>query len=171
MSNIVGIDLGTTYSAIAHLNSLGKPEIVPNADGERITPSVVWFDSSEPGRTEVGDQAKNAVGMEADRVIAEIKRHMGEADNVASVDGNDYRPEEVSAFVLRKLVQDAALKIGNIDEAVITVPAYFKEEHRKATMDAGENRRPESQSHCQRAHRRGTVLRHSTGGQRQGCRL
>lgn len=149
MSNIVGIDLGTTFSAIAHLNSLGKPEIVPNADGERITPSVAWFDSSDPNRTEVGEQAKNARGFEANRVIAEVKRQMGDKHEVTQtadpedhekvdIDGRHFRPEEISALILRKLVNDAALKVGEIDEVVITVPAYFEEAHRKATMDAGE---------------------------------
>lgn len=138
MTNFVGIDLGTTFSAVARLNSIGKPEIVPNSEGERITPSVVYFPSEDPGRPLIGSDAKNARSLEPDRVVAEVKRIMGEASTAIELDGKSYSPEAISAFILDKLRKDAIQQIGAISDAVITVPAYFEESHRKATMDAGE---------------------------------
>ena len=138
MSNFVGIDLGTTFSAIARLNSIGKPEIVPNADGERITPSIVYFPSDDPGTIFVGLEAKQARALESGRVVAEVKRQMGESDSVIELDGKSYSPEAIAAIILEKLRKDAVQQIGEIADAVITVPAYFEEAHRKATMDAGE---------------------------------
>lgn len=138
MSNYVGIDLGTTFSAIARLNSIGKPEIVPNADSERITPSIVYFPSDEPGTIYVGHEAKNARAIEPNRVIAEVKRQMGESESVIDIDGKSYSPEAISAVILERIRKDAIQQIGEITDAVITVPAYFEEAHRKATMDAGE---------------------------------
>ena len=138
MSNFVGIDLGTTFSAIAHLNAIGKPEIVPNSDGERITPSIVYFPSDDPGSAFVGLEAKQARSLESNRVVAEIKRELGESATAIELDGKSYSPEAIAAFILEKLKKDAIQQIGEITDAVITVPAYFEEAHRKATMDAGE---------------------------------
>jgi molecular chaperone DnaK len=138
MSNFVGIDLGTTFSAIARLNSIGKPEIVPNADGERITPSIVYFPSDDPGSIFVGLEAKQARALEDSRVVAEVKREMGESELAIELDGQSYSPEAIAAIILEKLRKDAVQQIGDIADAVITVPAYFEESHRKATMDAGE---------------------------------
>jgi molecular chaperone DnaK len=136
MSNLVGIDLGTTFSAIAVLDEIGKPEIVPNADGERITPSVVHFPEEEDGKSLVGDIAKKALVYRADRVIQCVKQRMGD-DFKYSIDAGDYTPQQISALILKKLAQDAALTKGPIESAVITVPANFRESARKATMDAG----------------------------------
>jgi molecular chaperone DnaK len=137
MSKLVGIDLGTTYSAIAVLDEIGKPEIVPNEDGERITPSAVLFPEDEPGRTLVGDVAKKATAYRADRVIQNVKQRMGD-DFRYAIDGAEYAPQQIASFILRKLKQDASLHKGPIEKAVITVPANFRESARKATMDAGE---------------------------------
>ena len=144
MGHFVGIDLGTTMSSLAYLNGVGEPEIVPNSEGERLTPSVVCIQGGDKRIVEVGEGAKNAGGSEPDRVISGVKRLMGEESQAvtldgkpATIDGKDYSPEEISAFILKKLAGDAALKLEEIDEVVITVPAYFAEQHRKATMDAG----------------------------------
>jgi len=136
MGNLVGIDLGTTFSAIAVLDEIGKPEIVPNADGERITPSVVHLPDDEPGKSLVGDVAKKALAYRADRVIQNVKPRMGD-DHRYTIDGVDYSPQQISSFILKKLIQDAEALKGPIDSAVITVPANFRESSRKATMDAG----------------------------------
>ena len=137
MSKLVGIDLGTTFSAIAVLDALGKPEIVPNEDGERITPSVVLFPDDEPGKALVGDVAKKALAFRAERVIQNAKQRMGD-DHHYPIDGVEYTPQQISSFILKKLAQDAAHTAGPIEQAVITVPANFRESARKATMDAGE---------------------------------
>ena len=137
MSKLVGIDLGTTFSAIAVLDEIGKPEIVPNEDGERITPSAVLFPEDEPGRTLVGDVAKKATAYRAERVIQNVKQKMGD-DFRYAIDGADYTPQQIASLILRKLKQDASLYKGPIEKAVITVPANFRESARKATMDAGE---------------------------------
>ena len=136
MSNLVGIDLGTTFSAIAVLDEIGKPEIVPNADGERITASVVHFTEDEGDKSLVGDIAKKALVYRADRVVQCAKQRMGD-DFKYSIEGTDYSPQQISSFILKKLAQDAALTKGAIENAVITVPANFRESARKATMDAG----------------------------------
>ena len=137
MSRLVGIDLGTTFSAIALLDDIGKPEIVPNADGDRITPSVVYFPEDEPGKSLVGDVAKKSAAYCPGRVIQHVKRKMG-SDDEYKLDGKSYSPTEISSLILKKLVQEAAQQKGEIGNAVITVPANFLESARKATMDAGE---------------------------------
>ncbi len=135
MSNIVGIDLGTTFSSLAMLNAIGKPEIVPNADGERLTPSAIYFDEENVIR--VGVEALNARHINPSRSVRWVKRHMGDPDYKVALDGKDWTATELSALVLKKLRQDSAAQIGEIRDAVISVPAHFDEIRRKATMDAG----------------------------------
>lgn len=146
MELILGIDLGTTYSCVAWVDETGKPQIIKNKEGFLTTPSVVFFRSKT--EQEVGDAAKQYAVMYPDRVVSQIKRHMGEADYSVFMDGADLRPEEISAHILRKLVQDAVTTLreeGAIptDEperiaAVITCPAYFGAGERHATRTAGE---------------------------------
>ena len=135
MSNFAGIDLGTTFSAVAILNSIGKPEIVPNSNGERITPSAIWF--AEDNEIVVGNIAKNNRGLETDRVVTEIKRKMGDGSYTFTVDNKTWSPEEISSLILAKLKNDSEQISGKLSKVVITVPAYFDEKRRKATMDAG----------------------------------
>ncbi len=132
---VVGIDLGTTNSGIAHMVA-GKPEIIPNLEGGRLTPSVVTI--NEDGTRTVGIQAKRQSIAMHDRTIRSIKRKMG-TDYRFSLDGKDYRPEEISAMILTKMVEDAEAYLGEkINKAVITVPAYFSDSQRTATKNAGE---------------------------------
>ena len=137
MANIVGIDLGTTYSALAMLNAIGKPEIVPNADGERLTPSAIFFDEENPDIIRVGIEAINSRHLNPSRSVRWIKRHMGDTEYKVNIDGRDWTPVELSALILKKLKQDAEMQRGEICDAVISVPAHFDEVRRKATMDAG----------------------------------
>jgi len=137
MSNIAGIDLGTTFSALAVLNAIGKPEIVPNTDGERLTPSAIYFDEESPDLIRVGVEAINSRYLNPARAVRWIKRHIGESDYRINVDGRDWSPVELSALILKKLKQDASATHGEIRDAVVSVPAHFDEIRRKATMDAG----------------------------------
>jgi molecular chaperone DnaK len=137
MANIVGIDLGTTFSALAVLNAIGKPEIVPNADGERLTPSVIFFDEENHEIIRVGVEAINSRRLNAQRSVRWIKRHMGDANYRINVDGKDWTAVELSALILKKLKQECSGEHGEIHDAVISVPAHFDEVRRKATMDAG----------------------------------
>jgi molecular chaperone DnaK len=130
----IGIDLGTTYSAVAVLNHAGRPEIVPNNDGERITASAVFFQESGP--VIVGNDAINAAGGWPDRVVRWVKREMGDTDWRFTIGERRHSAVDISALVLKKVKQDAEQVIGPIDAAVVTVPAYFDEIRRKATMDA-----------------------------------
>ena len=135
-STIVGIDLGTTYCAIARFDQHGKPEIIPNTDNERITPSVLYFDEDE---VIVGKVAKNASVADPDNVVQFVKRYMGDPDWERTIRGKRHTPETLSAIVLKALVQDAIEITGEqLTDAVITVPAYFNDSERKATADAGE---------------------------------
>jgi molecular chaperone DnaK len=131
---LVGIDLGTTFSAIATLDDHGQPVTLPNRDGEMLTPSAIFIDG---GDAVVGQAALDVALEQPDKVASLIKRRMGHATYGRQVSGRDFRPETLSAIILRKLVQDAALRIGAVDKAVITVPAYFDDTRRKATKDAG----------------------------------
>ena len=132
---VVGIDLGTTNSGISYMVA-GKPEIIPNLEGGRLTPSVVTF--NEDGTRTVGIQAKRQSIAMYDRTIRSIKRKMG-SDFVFSLDGKDYKPEEISAMILTKMKEDAEAYLGEkINKAVITVPAYFSDSQRTATKNAGE---------------------------------
>ena len=132
--NLVGIDLGTTFSVIAHLDAKGKPATLPNKDGDPLTPSAVYLDGAS---AIVGKAAREAAAVDASRVALCIKRDMGGVRYSHAVDGRVFRPETLSAIVLRKLKQDAERHIGPIAKAVITVPAFFNETRRKATEDAG----------------------------------
>ncbi len=132
---LVGIDLGTTFSAIATLDDRGQPITLPNRDGEMLTPSAVMIDE---GNTAVVGQAALDVALEQpDRVATLVKRRMGHVSYGRSVADRDFRPETLSAIILKKLVQDAELRLGPVRQAVITVPAYFDDTRRKATQDAG----------------------------------
>jgi molecular chaperone DnaK len=131
---LVGIDLGTTFSAIATLDAHGQPVTLPNRDGEMLTPSAVLL---EDGGAVVGQAALDVSLEHPDRVATLIKRRMGNPSYGRPVAGTEHRPETLSAIILRKLVQDAELRIGPIRKAVITVPAYFDDTRRKATKDAG----------------------------------
>ena len=134
MAKIIGIDLGTTNSCVAVLEG-GEPVVIPNAEGNRTTPSVVAF--AKNGERMVGQVAKRQAVTNADRTIASIKRHMGTNYKV-TVDGKSYTPQEISAMILQKLKADAEAYLGGpVSEAVITVPAYFSDSQRQATKDAG----------------------------------
>src|SRR3954451_15134626 len=132
---LVGIDLGTTFSAIATLDDNGRPVTLPNRDGDMLTPSAVLL--LDDGSAVVGQSALDVALEQPDRVAALVKRRMGQPTYGRPVAGREFRPETLSALILRKLVQDAELQIGPIGKAVITVPAYFDDTRRKATKDAG----------------------------------
>jgi molecular chaperone DnaK len=137
MANMVGIDLGTTFSALAALNAIGKPEIVPNADGERLTPSAIYFDEENSDIIRVGIEAINSRRLNAQRSVRWIKRHMGDQQYHKNIDGKDWTPVELSSLILKKLKQDCSVGDEQINDVVISVPAHFDEVRRKATMDAG----------------------------------
>ena len=109
MAGIVGIDLGTTFSSLAILNAIGKPEIVPNADGERLTPSAIFFDEENPDIIRIGIEAVNSRHLNADRSVRWIKRHMGDADYHKKIDSKEWTPVELSALILKKLKQDCSV--------------------------------------------------------------
>ena len=134
MARAVGIDLGTTNSAIAVLEG-GEPTIIPNAEGGRTTPSVVAF--SKSGEVLVGEVAKRQAVTNVDRTISSVKRHMG-TDWSVTIDGKKYTAQEISARILAKLKADAEAYLGeSVTNAVITVPAYFNDAERQATKEAG----------------------------------
>ncbi len=137
MANIAGIDLGTTFSALAVLNAIGKPEIVPNSDGERLTPSAIFFDEENPDIVRVGIEAINSRHLNAERSVRWIKRHMGDKDYKREIDGKNWTPVELSGLILKKLKQDCSSQDSEIHDVAISVPAHFDEVRRKATMDAG----------------------------------
>ena len=130
----VGIDLGTTYSVVARLDERGQPVTLVNAEGDRLTPSVVLLEGDD---VVVGKEAMKAMATEADRVAECAKRDMGHRAYHRAIDGKQYPPEVIQAWILNKLRGDAMQQIGPFDKAVITVPAYFDEVRRKATQDAG----------------------------------
>ncbi len=135
MAKVVGIDLGTTNSVVAVMEG-PQPVVIPNSEGSRTTPSVVAF--TKTGERLVGQLAKRQAITNPDRTIASIKRHMGEGDYSVKIDGKDYTPQEISAMILQKLVNDASNYLGErVTKAVITVPAYFNDSQRQATKDAG----------------------------------
>jgi molecular chaperone DnaK len=132
---VYGIDLGTTYSAIAYVDEHGKPVIVPNQESERITPSVVLFDGDN---IIVGNTAKESAKVEPHRVVSRIKQHMGDPNFVFEYEGQAFGPEDISSFILRKVVGDAEVALGDkITDVVITCPAYFGTPEREATANAG----------------------------------
>jgi molecular chaperone DnaK len=132
----VGIDLGTTFSAVAVVDLAGRPVILPNADGDQTTPSVVYFDGERPV---VGLAARRAATIAPQECIEFVKRHIGDpAWRFETADGTAYTAEQISALILRRLADDAAAALGQpCNEVVITVPAYFDEARRRATADAG----------------------------------
>jgi molecular chaperone DnaK len=131
----IGIDLGTTYSCIAWLNEHGQPVTLPNQEGELSTPSVVFFD--EQGQTIVGTEAlRNAIAS-PQRVVQHAKRHMGDGAKFWKINDYRYSAEQISSLVLKKLLDAAREQIGEIRQAVITVPAQFNDAQREATLQAG----------------------------------
>ncbi|WP_188316638.1 Hsp70 family protein [Solihabitans fulvus] len=140
---VLGIDLGTTYSCVASLDENQRVSVLPNQEGELTTPSVVFFEQT--GSVTVGKFAKNELKREQDRVVALIKRHMGEDGYTVEIDGKAMYPQQISAIILRQVVEDALSDLGlevpasgQLADAVITVPAYFGAAERQATRDAGE---------------------------------
>ncbi len=137
MGKTVGIDLGTTYSCIAHINDVGEAEVLQNLEGSNVTPSVVYFESSD--NVVVGESAKANSVLEPKSTISLVKRLMGKSDFALEYDGKDYSPEQISSFILKKLVQDASTQLNEeIQDVVITCPAYFGTAEREATKAAGE---------------------------------
>ena len=135
MARAVGIDLGTTNSAVSVLEG-GEPTVIANAEGFRTTPSIVAF--TKDGEVLVGETAKRQAVTNVDRTIASVKRHMGTTWNF-DVDGKKYTAQELSARILGKLKRDAETYLGEpVTDAVITVPAYFNDAERQATKEAGE---------------------------------
>ncbi|HCF49855.1 MAG TPA: molecular chaperone DnaK, partial [Syntrophomonas sp.] len=134
MAKVVGIDLGTTNSVIALMEG-NEAKVITNAEGERITPSVVGF--SKSGERLVGRVARRQAITNPDRTVLSIKRRMG-TDYRVKIDDKSYTPQEISAMVLQKMKSDAEAYLGErITQAVITVPAYFTDAQRQATKDAG----------------------------------
>lgn len=135
MSKVIGIDLGTTNSVVAVMEG-GEPVVIPNAEGSRLTPSVVGF-SKKTGERLVGQLAKRQAVSNPHRTVVSIKRHMG-SDYKVTIDDKSYTPQEISAMILQKLKVDAEAYLGEkVSEAVITCPAYFTDSQRQATKDAG----------------------------------
>ena len=135
MGRTVGIDLGTTNSVVAVMEA-GEPVVIPNAEGSRITPSVVGF--TKTGERLVGATAKRQAILNPERTISSIKRKMG-TDFKVNIDGKDYTPEEISGMILQKMKTDAETYLGDkVTDAVVTVPAYFNDAQRTATKTAGE---------------------------------
>jgi len=130
----VGIDLGTTYSAVAYLDDLGRPQTLINAEGDKLTPSVVLFEGTD---VVIGKEALKAVATDAPQVAQCAKRELGHRMFQKVLGGRQYPPEAIEAWVLNKLRVDSMRQIGPFNQVVITVPAYFDEVRRKATQDAG----------------------------------
>jgi molecular chaperone DnaK len=136
LKRIFGIDLGTTYSSIAYVDEYGKAIILPNAENQRVTPSVVFFDGES---IVVGEVAKECSKLYPNEVVSFIKRSMGESNFIFEYKNKSYRPEEISSYILRKLAQDAETSLGEkVTDVVITCPAYFGINEREATRVAGE---------------------------------
>src|SRR6056297_1324338 len=134
MSKVIGIDLGTTNSCVAVMEG-GESTIITNSEGKRTTPSVVAF--TKEGERLVGETAKRQVVTNPDNTVESIKRHMG-SEHKEKIQGKEYTPQDISAFILQKLKADAESYLGEkVEEAVITVPAYFSDSQRQATKDAG----------------------------------
>src|SRR3979490_717399 len=135
---VIGLDLGTTFCAVAHIDPYGKPQIIPNGESERLTPSVILFDG---GNVIVGSLAKNNSVAEAERIVDFVKREMGKPKEQfhREFNGKVYSAEELSALILRKLKADAEKYLKEpVTDAVITVPAYFNDAERTATITAGQ---------------------------------
>ena len=138
MDKVVGIDLGTTFSAIAHVNDNGMPELIPNEDGDRLTPSVIFY---EEGEFIVGEYAKQNAVAEPENIVEFVKREMGKpvTDFFREFGRKQYAAEELAAEILKTLKMDAETELHTqVTDAVITVPAYFNDPERQATIRAGE---------------------------------
>ncbi len=135
MSAFVGIDLGTTNSAAAFRNAYGRPEVIANREGQSITPSVIYFGTDPPV---VGQEAKEWARLGNEEIASFFKPHMGNPLFQLRFHGKTYSATDLSALVLKRLKEDAEAKLGDeVDRAVITVPAYFADPQRKATLEAG----------------------------------
>ena len=135
MATFVGIDLGTTNSAVAYRNAYGRPEVIANREGQNITPSVVYFGADPPV---VGQEAKEWARLGNEEIASFFKPHMGNPLFQLQFQGKTYSATELSTMVLRRLKEDAEARLGDqVDRAVITVPAYFADPQRKATIEAG----------------------------------
>ena len=136
MGRAVGIDLGTTYSAVACVDEYGKPMVIKNADGQTTTPSVIFVD---PPNYVVGEVALQSTMTDPGRVVQFVKRFMGVPDYRVMVGDYSFSPEFLSSIILRKIAQEATDELGEpVTDAVITVPAYFTEAQRHATYEAGQ---------------------------------
>src|SRR3954463_9872930 len=134
----IGIDLGTTFSAVAHIDAYGKPQIIPNSENERITPSVILFEGSN---AVVGSTARNSAVAEPEKIVDFVKREMGKPKEHfhREFNGKKYSAEELSAIILLKLKNDAEKYLKQpVTDVVITVPAYFNDAERTATITAGQ---------------------------------
>jgi molecular chaperone DnaK len=129
----VGIDLGTTFSVVAYLDATGRPQTILNSEGDKTTPSVVFFDDSD---VVVGKEALKAATLEPDKIAEHAKRDMGCRVFSKAIGGQEFPPEVIQAAVLERLARDARQQIGDFRKVVVTVPAYFNEPRRKATQDA-----------------------------------
>ena len=134
-THAIGIDLGTTYSCIAYLNEHGEPITIPNKDGELSTPSVVWFDDDH---IIVGTEALRNSIRHPDKVVVHAKRYMGNPAHRWTINGKSYSPIDISAFILKSMLDGARARVGEIQRAVITVPAQFSDVQRQATAEAGQ---------------------------------
>ena len=134
IDQVIGIDLGTTFSVVAHVDAQGRATTISNTEGDLTTPSVVFLDKAG---AIIGKEAVKAAEFEPDRVAIHPKREMGQTWYQHPVRGELLRPEVLQALILKKLKQDAEIRLGPVNKAVITVPAYFNEPRRKATQDAG----------------------------------
>src|SRR5689334_21657786 len=135
MATFVGIDLGTTNSVVAHRNQYGRPEVIPNREGQNVTPSVVYFGADPPA---VGQEAKEWARLGNDEIASFFKPHMGSPLYKLRFHGRDFDATDLSALVFRRLKDDSEAKLGEaVTQAVITVHAYCADAQRKATIDAG----------------------------------
>ena len=135
MSAFIGIDLGTTYSAISTIDQNGIPKIINNSEGQNITPSCIWINDDK--KYQVGEEARKEYGSN-DSVIARFKRDMGTKQKY-SVNGEELTPTDCSALILKKLFKDAQKEVGDIGETVVTIPANFTNEARAATLEAAKS--------------------------------
>src|SRR5262245_15670717 len=135
MPTFVGIDLGTTNSVVAHRNEYGRPEVIANRDGQNLTPSVIYFGSEPPA---IGQEAKELARLGDSEIASFFKPHMGSSLYQLRFHGKTFSATALSALVLKRLKDDAEAALGTaVDRAVITVPAYFGDAQRKATIEAG----------------------------------
>src|SRR5436309_4783789 len=135
MGTFVGIDLGTTNSVVAYRNAYGRPEVIPNREGQNVTPSVIYFGTDPPA---VGQEAKEWARLGNEEIASFFKPHMGSPLFQLQFHGRTYSATELSTLVLQRLKEDAESRLGDqVDRAVITVPAYFADPQRKATIEAG----------------------------------